>query len=93
MNGGTGLNRLVGGDDADTLVFNRDSGINVVLDYLDDTDKLDVSDFEFGSFAANIACRIDTVNGKAVIDLACGDRVVLTDVNAGDLDASGVILT
>jgi serralysin len=93
LTGGAGRDRLIGGADADTFVFIRGGGIDVVFDYLDGTDKLDVSDFGFSSFAANIAPRIDTVNGKAIIDLAFGDRVVLTGVNAGDLDASDFILS
>jgi hypothetical protein len=64
----------------------------VIFDYTDGTDLLDVSGFGFSDFAAEVQPKIGTVNGKAVLDLASGDRVILNGVAAGDLDVGDFIL-
>jgi serralysin len=77
---------------ADTFIFVPGMQIDIIFDYADGNDLLDVSDFCFTNFATEVQPRINTVNGKAVLDLANGDWVILNGVSAGDLDAGDFIL-
>jgi len=92
IQGGAGTDRIVGSVGADTFVFAPGMQIDIIFDYADGTDQLDVSAFGFTNFTTDVQPRIDTVNGKAVLDLANGDRVILNGVSAGDLDAGDFIL-
>lgn len=92
IQGGAGTDRIVGSIGADTFVFAPGMQIDIIFDYADGTDLLDVSAFGFTNFATDVQPRIDTVNGKAVVDLANGDRVILNGVSAGDLDSGDFIL-
>ena len=92
IGGGAGLDRMRGGEGADTFIFERGFEIDIIYDFENNTDKLDVSDFGFRDFATNIAARIDVVNGKTVVDLGPGDRIILIGIATSELDTSDFIL-
>lgn len=92
LSGGTGNDQLLGSTGNDTFVFGPGGGVDTVFDFTNGVDLIDVSGYGYNSFVNNIAPRIDTVNGSAVIDFASGDRAILKGVSASDLDAADFIL-
>jgi len=92
LSGGAGLDRLVGGSGVDTFIFANGGGLDLVGGFTTDTDQIDVSDYGFADFAA-LSARISTINGKAVIDFATGDRAILLGVDATTLDSDDFILS
>ena len=91
IQGGAGIDKLKGGDDADRFVFAAGFERDVVLDFEDGIDLLDVSAFGFADFATDIDPLMTTINGKAVIDFATGDRLVLNGVAESDLSDADFI--
>jgi len=80
LRGGNGFDVLNGGRGVDTFVFTSNDGSDIIEDFQDGTDILQVS---VGNFDA-----LDISNGAdgAVIDYGTG-TVELTGVNANLLDA------
>ena len=89
--GGTGFDRLIGSIGADTFVFELGGGLDLVFDFENGTDLLDVTFFGFDDFSRDILPFIRDIAGKAVIDFLRGERVVLSGVAQSDLDASDFI--
>lgn len=89
--GGAGFDKLVGSGGADTFAFEPGGGLDLIFDFENGTDFLDVTIFRFNDFSRDILPFIKTIAGKAVIDFADGGRVVLAGVAQGDLDASDFI--
>ncbi len=92
ITGGAGLDRIRGDEGADTFIFERGFEIDIIYDFENNTDKLDVSNFSFRTFATDIAARIDVVNSKTVVDLGPGDRIILIGIAPSELDASDFIV-
>jgi Ca2+-binding RTX toxin-like protein len=92
ITGGAGLDRIRGDEGADTFIFERGFEIDIIYDFENNTDKLDVSNFSFRTFATDIAARIDVVNSKTVVDLGPGDRIILIRIAPSELDASDFIV-
>ena len=92
ITGGAGLDRIRGDEGADTFIFERGFEIDIIYDFENNTDKLDVSNFSFRTFATDIAARIDVVNSKTVVDLGPGDRIILIGIATNELDASDFIV-
>jgi Ca2+-binding RTX toxin-like protein len=86
--GGTGLDRMLGSVGSDKFVFEPGGGLDLVFDFENGTDFLDVTLFRFSDFNRDVLPFIRTIAGKAVIDFADGGRVVLSGVAQSDLDAS-----
>ena len=89
--GGTGLDRLIGSTGADTFVFEPGGGTDLIFDFEDGTDLLDVALFGFDDFSRDILPFIRDIASKAVIDFISGERIVLSGVAQSDLDASDFI--
>jgi len=89
--GGTGFDRLIGSIGADTFVFELGGGLDLVFDFENGTDLLDVTFFGFDDFSRDSLPFIRDIAGKAVIDFLSGERVVLSGVAQSDLDASDFI--
>jgi Ca2+-binding RTX toxin-like protein len=89
--GGTGLYRLIGSTGADTFVFEPGGGTDLIFDFEDGTDLLDVALFGFDDFSRDILPFIRNIASKAVIDFISGERIVLSGVAQSDLDASDFI--
>lgn len=92
IEGGPGIDRISGSAGADTFIFSPGFDLDIVFDYADGEDKLDVSAFGFASFEDDIAPTLRTINGKAILDLAPGDRIVLSGVATNLLDASDFVM-
>jgi len=68
LNGGAGNDTLTGGGGADVFVLNYQPGHDVVTDFQDGTDKIDLSAFHIASFA-DLAPSISTVGNSATLNL------------------------
>ena len=72
LNGGWGNDSLTGGNGVDTFVFGVGSEHDVITDYQDGTDLLDVSALAFTAFAADIAPFLVQSGVDVVVDLSFG---------------------
>ena len=91
LQGGSGNDVLTGGDGADTFLFETDHGDDVVTDFTNGEDIIDLSLFrDFTSFED---LTITADGNDAVIDLTGrgGGTIRLTDVAVNDLDASDFV--
>ena len=88
VDGGAGNDTLFGGSGNDTFVFTGGGGQDVVMDFKQGDDVLQIARNINGlniSNAADVAARVLDVGGNAVIDLGNGDTVTLMNVNAQDV--------
>jgi Ca2+-binding RTX toxin-like protein len=94
LDGGQGDDTLYGGIGRDTFVFqNGDAGRDVIKDWEDGSDWLDLTSFGFGDFATEVlslATNVGDLNMR--IDLSADMRVVIENFRVEDFDASDVIL-
>ncbi|QHQ37240.1 calcium-binding protein [Algicella marina] len=92
LNGGQGDDFLVGGGGDDIFQFSRNAGFDVIADYKDGSDMIDLSDFNV--FFSDINGAITNRWGNAVIDLAelGGHGSIIIRGAAGILDAGDFIL-
>lgn len=81
--GNQGNDTLTGGAGADTFEFARTKaeGRNTITDFTDGVDRIKIAGSAFRDLA------IDDVGADTVITLASGTRIVLLDVDAGDISA------
>jgi serralysin len=97
--GGNGGDRLMGGDDQDILVGGRGADVFVFekgweRDRVQDfggADLIDLSDFNFKSFAA-LKSHFEQTKYGVVIDLGSDDALVVAGAKIVDLDAGSFIL-
>ena len=83
LNGGTGDDQLKGGKGSDTFVFDAQMGADVVTDFGDDVDVLQIStELTGGLINANavIETFAEVVNGSTVFDFGNGDTITLSDL-------------
>jgi Ca2+-binding RTX toxin-like protein len=90
LNGGAGQDVLVGGSGKDLFQFNLGDGKDVIADFQDGLDRIDLSAF----VQAKIGWTIGAVGPDAVVSFANGDSLTLTGVDFHLLqrDASGLML-
>ncbi|MGL6211174.1 MAG: calcium-binding protein, partial [Paracoccaceae bacterium] len=89
VDGGAGNDRLFGGVGRDTFVFAHGFGADVVVDFADGRDLLDVSGFGFADFAAlEATATIIDHGGATVINFGNGDRVLLAGVDVHAIEAT-----
>lgn len=88
IRGGAGFDKLLGSGGVDTFVLEQGGGRDLIFDFENGLDRLDVADFGFFDFTTDIQPLITTISGKAVIDFADGGRIILVGVAAADLDAT-----
>lgn len=85
LNGGRGNDVLTGGADADLFVFLAKAGRDVITDFTDGADKIDLKDYKgIGSFD-DLEGRIDQDGADTVITLKNGDKITLDNFDAGNL--------
>jgi len=84
---------LNGGGGADLFVFVRSSGDDLVTDFTDNVDDLDLSAFRFATFSA-VTSRATNVTGGLLIDFGTvgGGSVFLQGMTKAMLDAGDVLL-
>lgn len=85
LNGAGGNDVLTGGTAADLFVFQSKSGKDVITDFTDGSDRIDLSDYKgIGAFQ-DLEGRISQNGADTVITLKNGDRITLDNVDAGNL--------
>jgi Ca2+-binding RTX toxin-like protein len=91
--GGSGDDTLKGDGGADTFVLRRAGGDDLVRDFLNATDLLDVSRFRFASFA-ELAAEARDIAGGMLLDLTDqgGGTVLLNGFAKAQFDVTDVIL-
>jgi Tol biopolymer transport system component len=77
INGGAGDDILSGGEDADAFVFELGSGNDVISDFEQGVDMIDVSGYGFVDFTA-LTIAVGTED--SVIDFGAGDTVTVLDM-------------
>ncbi|QLQ20896.1 MAG: hypothetical protein HZT43_18460 [Exiguobacterium profundum] len=106
LTGGDGSDRLVGGADGDTLsggaggdvfVFEKLNGNDVVTDFQNGIDKIDIQAFGIdpASFASAVAPFFTTVPGGVLLDLsglgATSGQVTFLGLALGDIDVTDFV--
>ncbi|MBX9698517.1 MAG: hypothetical protein K2X74_03715, partial [Acetobacteraceae bacterium] len=93
LDGGAGDDTLTGGNSNDIFVFTRAGGSDVVADFANDADDLDLTAFRFTGFAA-VSSRATDVVGGLLIDLTGlgGGTAFLAGMTKALFDAGDVIL-
>jgi Ca2+-binding RTX toxin-like protein len=84
INGGEGNDTLRGEAGADTFVFDFGNGNDVVIDYNDAEDMLDLTDFGFGSVSAIMNFASD-VSGDVVFDFGAGGTFTIEDTTSMEI--------
>lgn len=89
--GGRGDDELYGNSGADVFQFNLSAGFDIIHDYRDGLDMIDLE--AFGTRFNRVAAATETVNGNAIIDLSMlgGEGTIVVRGAGGDLDAGDFI--
>ena len=90
--GSVNANRLLGGSGDDVIVATVGSGLDIVYDFTVGEDKVDVSGLGFTDFEIEVGSIWRTVNGKALMEMGGGDRLLLVGVDHTTLTADDFIL-
>ncbi|MGH1483141.1 MAG: spondin domain-containing protein [Geminicoccales bacterium] len=93
IEGGAGDDTLEGGDGRDSFVFAFGSGSDIIIDFGDGRDRLDVSAFDFENADA-VLDQASQDGDDVVIDLGSesGDQITLVGVNLDELRQSDFIV-
>ena len=84
LNGGPGRDVLTGDKGSDTFVFAPGSATDIVTDFQDDLDKLDLRAFKFGQVAGALG-KAKQVGDDVVFTFAGGDQLIVRDMLKADL--------
>ena len=90
--GQAGTDRMKGGSGNDVIVATVGSGLDIVYDFTVGEDKVDVSGLGFTDFEAEVGSIWRTVNGKALMEMDGGDRLLLVGVDHTTLTTDDFIL-
>ncbi len=87
LHGGVGADRLLGGDGADTFHFEPGDGDDIVLDFTDTEDRIDLLKFSLSGFDD---LTITSESNSTKIDLTDhgGGTILLQDFDINNLDAT-----
>ena len=93
LEGGAGDDLLYGGGSRDVFAFSRGTGNDVVADFQDAADDLDLSLLRFASFAA-VSALATNVTGGLLLDLTSrgGGTVFVQGFTKAQFDATDVVL-
>jgi Ca2+-binding RTX toxin-like protein len=98
LNGGKQSDLLSGGSGSDTFVFTAKSGMDLILDFNADTDKIDLTALGLGSLDDVLpdhgGChdRHFSGGGDVVLDLGPGAMVKLLGISADELNSDNVLI-
>jgi Ca2+-binding RTX toxin-like protein len=88
LDGGRGNDTISGGSDADSYVFRAHSGRDLITDFADGADEIDLSSYEGIDGFGDLNGRISQKGADTVITLLDGDRITLDGFTATNLDAT-----
>lgn len=91
INGGGGNDVLFGEGGADLFQFDIGTGGDAIGDFTPGTDRIDVRQFGFASFAAVLANMVE-VGGTAALNLGNGDFVVFNGVAKSAFSATDFVI-
>lgn len=95
LNGGRGDDTLTGGGGADRFVFKRDAGNDVITDFVDGSDKINLSAYGLSGFSdISTALALQSAGGDVVLDLdALGGSgsVIIENTLIGNFSGSDFI--
>jgi Ca2+-binding RTX toxin-like protein len=88
---GSGNEKLTGGDDADTFAFTKGDGRDVITDFKDLEDLIDLSNYDGIDDAGDLTGRVTQLNLDLEIKLLNGDRILIKNFDSNDLQAGDFI--
>jgi uncharacterized surface protein with fasciclin (FAS1) repeats len=91
LGGGTGDDLLVGGAGADRFVFERGGGHDLIADFRNGSDVIDLSDFGFASFGRLERSAV-AVPGGIALHLGDGDVLTIAGLSLGQFSPADAIL-
>jgi Ca2+-binding RTX toxin-like protein len=91
LDGDSGNDRLWGGSGYDIFEFERGDGRDVIQDFADGFDRIDLDDFDFRS-ASQALSYADQVGDHVRFDFGAGGTLLLVDVAIGQLGGADFIL-
>ena len=91
LSGGTGFDRLIGGELADVFEFSIRQGTDLIRDFGGGNDKIDVSDFGFADAQAVLDGGVPEGRRRG-FNLGFGTRIVMEDHVVADFDGTEFIL-
>jgi serralysin len=93
LNGGLGNDRLTGGLDADLFVFDTGSQRDVITDFADGLDRIDISNLmavtDFADLQAN---HLRQSGANVVLNAGGGDVLVIRSITLAQLDAGDFLI-
>jgi len=94
IHGGGGNDVMTGGGGADVFVFTQRAGDDVITDFTNNSDRLDLRGFGISSAAAIVSAATTVTDGVLIdLDLLGGSgSIFLEGFNAANLDATDFIL-
>ena len=87
LHGGVGADRLLGGDGADTFRFEPGDGDDIVLDFTDTEDRIDLVKFSLSGFD-DLTITSESSNTKIDLTDHGGGTILLQDFDINNLDAT-----
>jgi serralysin len=92
INGGSGNDRLEGGRGADIFVFAEGNDRDLIIDFKNGTDKVDVSEFDFDNIAElRDGATFSRQGTWTIVDFDNGDRIEIQGVPISHLGANDFI--
>lgn len=90
LNGGNGNDLLVGGGGSDTFIFNEGSGRDIIRDFQNNIDELDLRDFDFANRSQALS-NADFRGGNVVFEFNDGSELVVQDITIAQLTDDVII--
>lgn len=91
LDGGAGNDQLFGGAGADTFIFATGYGRDVIFDFDDGSELIDVSAFTSAQIGAALAAKAQ-VGTSTVLDFGAGDLIVIRDTDIADITIDDFIV-
>ncbi len=89
--GGAQNDNLTGGAGADVFVLGVGDGADIIVDWEDGLDRIDISAFGLATFADVLAHATDLPIGAVRLDLGGGNMIQINGFSTANLDATDVI--